>query len=195
MKESAALGSTLKHVIVDRDGTLNRELEEGWIRQFEQWEWERGSLEALRVLSERGIRVSVVTNQSGIGRGAVAAAEVAAVHERLTRELRAHGVEPVGIYVCPHAPDDGCECRKPKPELVRRAIRDSGMAAEHTLLVGDDRRDLDAGKAAGVQVALVCTGKGSRFKNSVDRDTLVFENLRAAAEFIVGPSDELESTE
>jgi histidinol-phosphate phosphatase family protein len=182
--------SLVEHVIVDRDGTLNRELESGWMQSFDQWEWETGSLDALERLSRHGIQISVVTNQSGIGRGAVSAAEVEVVHRALTSALRERGVDLVGIFACPHAPDDGCNCRKPKPELVHRALRESGASPKRTVLIGDDQRDLEAGLAAGVRVALVCTGKGSRFKNAVDPDTLVFENLLEAVESIVGSTDD-----
>jgi len=186
MNGAAERETSVRHLIVDRDGTLNRELESGWIQRFDQWEWEPGSLEALELLVKLGVRISIVTNQSGIGRGVVSAAEVDGVHDQVRQLLSERGVELVGVYVCQHAPDDGCDCRKPKPELVRRALRDSGAGPKHTMLVGDDQRDLDAGRAAGVRVALVCTGKGSRFKNSVDRDTLIFENLYDAAKAVAG---------
>ena len=174
----------IRHIVVDRDGTLNREAHEGWVDSVDAWEWLPGSLEGMQLLAEHGFLVSVATNQSGIGRGVVAADQVASVHDHMLRDLRDRGVELVGLYVCPHAPDEGCECRKPKPGLVRRAMRDSGIGADATMLIGDDARDLEAGREAGARVALVCTGKGSRFKNAVDRDTLVFENLLEAAETI-----------
>lgn len=179
----------IRHIVVDRDGTLNREASEGWVDRVEDWEWLPGSLEALQLLAMEGFRISVATNQSGIGRGTVPAERVAAVHERMLRDLREVGVELVGLYVCPHAPDDGCDCRKPKPGLVLRAIQDSGISPDSTMLIGDDARDLQAGREAGARVALVCTGKGNRFKNSVDRDTLVFENLLEAAETISRTAD------
>jgi len=185
----------IHHVVVDRDGTLNRELPSGWVRSVDQWEWLPGSLEALELLANRGLQISIATNQSGIGRGVVSEAEVAAVHKHLQSVLDERGVALVGIYVCPHAPDEGCDCRKPEPGLVRRAVRDSGVESEATMLVGDDRRDLQAGRAAGAKVALVCTGKGSRFKNAVDRDTLVFGNLLEAARAIVGSEVASGSTE
>lgn len=185
--------ASIRHIIVDRDGTLNRELSDGWVRSVEEWEWLPGSIEALQLLASRGLRISVVTNQSGIGRGVVSESEVGAVHQHVERELAEHQVELVGIYVCPHAPDRGCACRKPAPGLVRRAIDEARVRPEATLLIGDDRRDLQAGEAAGTHVALVCTGKGSQFKNSVEPGTLVFRNLLEAAELVSGSAGDARS--
>ena len=179
---------TIQHVILDRDGVLNRELESGWLSSIDQWEWEGGSLEALGKLATTGIKVSVVSNQSGIGRGAITQQAVDEVHQWLTALLAATGVDLVGIFVCPHDPDEGCDCRKPRPGLVRAAIEQSGVAADRSILIGDDLRDLVAGRSAGVQVALVRTGKGSRYRNEVEPDTLVFDNLLEVARAILDGS-------
>lgn len=177
---------TVEHVILDRDGVLNRELPNGWLSSIDQWEWEEGSLEALGQLAITGTKISIVSNQSGIGRGVISEQAVNEVHQWLTALLAATGVELVGIFVCPHAPDEGCDCRKPRPGLVEAAIERSGVAPARSLLIGDDLRDLEAGRAAGLRVALVCTGKGVRHRDAVDSDTLVFDNLLAACNAILG---------
>ena len=176
----------IRHVILDRDGVLNRELESGWLTDPGQWEWERGVIEALRTWSSHGMRISVATNQSGIGRGVASRQAVDAIHEWLSRELVSLGVDLVGIFVCPHAPDEGCDCRKPRPGLIRQAVERSGISEEATLVIGDDLRDLAAGRAAGLRVGLVCTGKGMRARDSLDEDALVFEDLVDAATRTVG---------
>ncbi len=172
------------HVVLDRDGVLNRESETGWLSNPAQWEWETGSLEALQVLARAGIELSIVSNQSGIGRGVVARGDVDRLHQWLRAELAAAGVELQGIYVCPHAPEDGCDCRKPEPGLVQQAMRECGVAAARTMLIGDDLRDLEAGLRAGTMVALVRTGKGRQVEGRKPSDALVFDNLLAAAAFI-----------
>ena len=178
----------IQHVILDRDGVLNREIEGGWLSRVDQWEWEDGSLEALGHLSISGVKVSVVSNQSGIGRGVITQQAVEEVHQWLTALMAATGVDLVGFFVCPHGPDEGCECRKPRPGLVRAAIEQSGIAADRSILIGDDLRDLVAGRSAGVQVALVRTGKGSRHQDVIEPDTLIFDNLLAAARAILDGS-------
>jgi len=182
--------ASVRHVILDRDGTLNREPAHGWLSDTAKWEWEEGALEALRLLSSGGIEISVVTNQSGIGRGAVSQAAVDHLHQWLQAELAAAAVALAGIYLCPHAPDAECDCRKPRPGLVQLAVEASGICAGETILIGDDERDLVAGRAAGVRVALVCTGKGERIRDRVQPDTLIFEDLLAAAVSIAGSEGE-----
>lgn len=177
-------GPAIQHVILDRDGVLNRELESGWLADPGQWRWEEGSLEALQVLARAGVRLTIASNQSGVGRGLVSRAAVDRVHAWLGDELAAAGVELAAVLVCPHAPDEDCECRKPQPGLIFEAVRQSGVDARHTMLIGDDLRDLEAGRAAGVATALVRTGKGRSVEARLTDDTLVFENLLAAAAFI-----------
>lgn len=175
---------TIQHAILDRDGVLNRESESGWLSDPGQWEWETGSLEALQLLARAGVEMSIVSNQSGIGRGVVSREDVDRIHEWLRAEVTAAGVTLSGIYICPHAPEEGCQCRKPEPGLIQQAIDKSGVSPEHTMLIGDDQRDLEAGQSAGVAVALVRTGKGRQVQSRVASDTLVFDNLLAAAAFI-----------
>lgn len=171
----------IRHVILDRDGVLNRELGDGWLTDPGQWEWEENALDGLAIWSAHGTRISVATNQSGIGRGVASGRAVDAIHEWLDHELTSRGVDLVGIFVCPHAPDEGCDCRKPRPGLILRAVEGSGIPAEETIVLGDDLRDLEAGRAAGLRVGLICTGKGPRVRDSLDEDALVFENLIEAA--------------
>ena len=100
------------------------------------------------------------TNQSGIGRGLLTEADLTAIHEKLEAGVRAAGGKLHGILYCPHLPDDGCECRKPKPGMVIQLMRDLAVGPEQTTFVGDSLRDLQAGQAAGCRVVLVRTGNG-----------------------------------
>ena len=181
IEPSGARVTPIRHVILDRDGVLNRELDSGWLTDLEQWEWEEGAIDALGVWSTHGTRISVVTNQSGIGRGVASRQAVDGIHAWLGNELSALGIELVGIFVCPHAPDERCDCRKPRSGLILEAVEKSGIPPEETIVIGDDLRDLAAGRAAGLRVGLVCTGKGPRVRDSLDEDALVFKDLLEAA--------------
>ena len=110
-----------------------------------------GAREALDALRVRGIATAVVTNQSGVGRGRITMAQVHAVHARVEELLG-----PLGPWlVCPHAPDEGCSCRKPSPTLVLQAAEVLGVAVEACVVVGDKRSDLDAARAAGARAVMV----------------------------------------
>lgn len=150
-----------RHVILDRDGVLNSEDESlGYVRDPAQFHWLPGVLEGLAILRRAGLRLSVATNQAGVGRGLVSPAQLAAVHAHMQAEAAAHGGTLDAVLVCPHAPEEQCACRKPAPGLIQAAIVRSGIPAGASLVVGDDQRDLEAARRAGVAAALVRTGKG-----------------------------------
>jgi D-glycero-D-manno-heptose 1,7-bisphosphate phosphatase len=152
---------SFRHVILDRDGVLNREADDaGYVREPAEFHWLPGALEGLAMLRRAGMRLSVATNQSGVGRGLMSLEQLAAVHARMRADASAHGGALDAVLFCPHAPGEGCSCRKPAPGLIQAAIARSGIAAGESLVVGDDRRDLEAAWRAGVAVALVRTGKG-----------------------------------
>jgi D-glycero-D-manno-heptose 1,7-bisphosphate phosphatase len=154
---------TYKHVILDRDGVLNREAQDGgYVLEPAGFLWLPGALEALAMLRRAGVHLSVATNQSGVGRGLMTVAQLEAVHDRMRDEASRHGAALDAVLFCPHAPDDLCACRKPAPGLIHEALARSGIAAAESLVVGDDQRDLEAAARAGVRAALVRTGKGQK---------------------------------
>jgi D-glycero-D-manno-heptose 1,7-bisphosphate phosphatase len=175
------------HVILDRDGVLNEEAPaRGYITRPESWRWVPGSLQALALFANAGIRVSVATNQSGVGRGLMTLADLDAVHARMMREAATAGGRIDAIYACPHAPDAGCRCRKPQPGMILEAVAASQIPASRTLVVGDADRDLEAARGAGVAAALVLTGKGREAGSTLSgRHTSVHEDLLALARAVL----------
>lgn len=162
--ESAQLWPTqIRHLILDRDGVLNEEApDHGYILRPEDFKWLPGSLEALVMLSRLGLRISVATNQSAVGRGLITTQQLERVLTAMRTQAEAAGGHFDGVYVCRHAPDAGCDCRKPAPGLIRSAVQESGIPEGATLMVGDDVRDIEAARAAGVNAVMVRTGKGLR---------------------------------
>lgn len=179
------------HVILDRDGVLNVEAADGgFVQSPAQWQWLPGALDALRRLAGAGVRVSVATNQSGVGRGLMTAADLAAVNARMQAEAAASGGAIAAVFICPHAPDAGCDCRKPAPGLLHDAVAVSGVAAERTIVVGDDLRDLQAAEAAGLRCALVRTGKGGRCEaHATERGIAAYDDLAAFAAAVLPARD------
>jgi len=145
-------------VLLDRDGTIIEDRH--YLADPQGVTLLPGAMEGLRALSAAGIRAAVLTNQSGVARGRITAAQLAAVHQRLGAVLEAGGVRLAGIFSCPHAPDAGCGCRKPAEGLARQAAETLGFALSEAAVVGDKASDLELGHRLGVPAILVRTGEG-----------------------------------
>jgi D-glycero-D-manno-heptose 1,7-bisphosphate phosphatase len=167
-------------VIVDRDGVINEDSGE-FIKSVAEWRPIEGSLDALAALAQAGVRVAVVTNQSGVGRGLLDEDTLQAIHGHMRTAIRAAGGELAGIYYCPHLPDAGCECRKPRPGLLRALERELGLSVRGAPFIGDRLSDLDAADAVGARPILVRTGTGTVTEpTAAARGIAVFDDLRAA---------------
>jgi D-glycero-D-manno-heptose 1,7-bisphosphate phosphatase len=137
------------------------------------------------------VRLSVATNQAGVGRGLMSLAQLAAVHERMQTDAAAHGGALDAVLYCPHAPEERCACRKPAPGLIQAAMAHSGIAASDSIVVGDDRRDVEAAERAGVAAALVRTGKGRRTEALLGKAAVpAYDDLRELARAILATRPE-----
>lgn len=170
-----------RHVIFDRDGVLNAEPRDGgYVCTPAQWQWLAGVTDSLARLSAAGICISVATNQSCIGRGLVTRDALDAIHAHMRDTAARAGATIDHVFVCPHAPEQACRCRKPAPGLLLDALATSGIDRRETLLVGDDLRDLQAASAAGIPAALVRTGKGTRTEAALTHAGIpVFDDVPA----------------
>jgi D-glycero-D-manno-heptose 1,7-bisphosphate phosphatase len=140
-------------VFLDRDGTLIEDRH--YLGDPDGVELLPNAVEGLRLMRQVGAALVVVTNQSGVARGYFDQSAVHAVNARVTELLAADGVELAGIYVCPHGPTDGCDCRKPAPGLLLRAADELGLELASSYLVGDSERDVEAAKRAGATPLLL----------------------------------------
>lgn len=174
-----------KVVVLDRDGVINEDSGE-FIKSVAEWRPIPGSLEAIAALTRSGYRVVVVTNQSGVGRGLLTEQTLGEIHARMTAAVREVGGSLAGVYYCPHHPDAGCDCRKPRTALLRRAAEDLACSLEGAPFVGDRFSDLDAAEAVGARAMLVRTGTGVATEAALgDRTVEVFDDLSAAARAIL----------
>jgi D-glycero-D-manno-heptose 1,7-bisphosphate phosphatase len=175
-------------VFLDRDGVLN-ENRSSYIRTWAEVEIFDQAIEALRTLSGGRHIVILVTNQSVVGRGLAARQEIEAINLRLMETIRAHGGRIDAAYICPHAPEDGCDCRKPLPGMIHQAAEAHGIDLSRSLMIGDAMTDLEAAKAAGIPTyALVRTGRG-REQEKLLGDEMgeagVFEDLKTALQALI----------
>lgn len=172
-------------VVLDRDGVINRE-SAAFIRSPAEWIPLPGSLAAIAALTRAGFRVVVATNQSGVARGLFTPATLDEIHARMNAAVEAAGGRLDGIFFCPHGPDEGCDCRKPLPGLLRQIEARFGQSLAGRPVIGDSRRDLEAGAAVGARLILVRTGNGRRTEAGWTGPLEVYDDLAAAATALVG---------
>ena len=156
-----------KAVFLDRDETLNPD--PGYINDpahFEVFPWVPA---ALKELQSAGFKLVLITNQSGIGRGLIEPAKLDAVHRKLNRSLQEIGARAFDlIEICPHKPDDNCDCRKPKPKLILDAAKKLQLDLTQCYLIGDRDSDVDAGNNAGLKKSFkMAPGNHADFKKAL----------------------------
>lgn len=181
--------STMKLVILDRDGTINQDSDE-YIKSEAEWVPLPGALQAIARLNHAGWHVVVASNQSGLGRGLFDVAALNAMHAKMHKLLAVAGGRVEAIFYCPHAPDQACHCRKPAPGLFEQIGERYGIDLKGVPTVGDTARDLMAGASVGCEPHLVLTGKGAGWRgrslpDSFPAGTRVHEDLLAFADYLV----------
>lgn len=153
-------------IFFDRDGTLNTEVD--YLSRPEQLELIPNAARAIREANKAGVRVFVITNQSGIARGLFTEADLHRIHHRFEFLLAAEGAKIDRIYYCPHHPEYGkapyrisCACRKPKTGMLLQAVSEFGIRLADSFVVGDKCIDIQTGNNAGCGTVLVQTGYGA----------------------------------
>ena len=146
-------------ILIDRDGVINRD-SSAFVKSVAEFQPLPGAIEAMADLHRAGFKVGVCTNQSGVGRGLLSEATLTDIHAELVRLVEEAGGRVDAIRYCPHHPDAGCDCRKPRPGLLLDLMSALGETPESTVFVGDSIRDVEAALAAGCHTALVRTGNG-----------------------------------
>lgn len=181
-----------KYVLLDRDGTII--VNKHYQKDPDETELLPNAREGLERLREEGFGLVLITNQSGIGRGKLTRADLAAVNRRMIRLLGGGDDYFDGIYYCPHVPEDDCNCRKPRPGLLELASYDLGFAMPECYVVGDREIDIEVGEAVGASTILVRTGYGREVEEGelVEPDH-VADDLVDAAEWIIRREQWVES--
>ncbi len=179
---------TLKLLILDRDGTLNRiPAHNDFIKSADEWQPLPGALEAVAQLNHAGWRVVIVSNQPGIGRGLLDMEELNAIHTKMNRALAAVGARVEAVFFCPHVADDACTCRKPAPGLHHLIAERYGVSLKNVPAAGDSVWDAQAAVAAGCQPHLLLTGNSLGGVRPVDLPpgTQVHIDLQAFADALL----------
>jgi len=186
-------------VFIDRDGTISEEV--GYVNHVSRYRVFPFAAEAVRLLNEAGWLAVLVTNQAGVARGYFEEKLIGEVHALLARELERGGARLDALYYCPHHPSVGeppyrldCDCRKPRPGLIRRAAGELDLDLSRCWMVGDRYSDTELARNAGVSAGLVLTGYGRgelehQSQHWAHRPDLVAENLLEAVRQIIADGE------
>ena len=144
---------------------------------------------AIRKINEHGMKAVLITNQSGVGRGYFDEASVGKVHTILQNELAAHQAKLDAIYICPHHPEAGCDCRKPGPGMLLQAQHELGIDLTASYVIGDKQLDVETAYGVGAKGILVLTGYGreqrEEYRASEHQPHFIAENLMDAVDAIL----------
>lgn len=172
-------------VFLDRDGVINHNRAD-YVKAWEEFVFLPGVVEAMRRLAETNLRIIVVTNQSAVNRGLVSLQVVQDICSRMVEEIRAKGGRIDSVLICPHRPDENCDCRKPLPGLLFQAASQFQLDLSQSYLIGDAMSDVAAGLAAGCRVAMVKTGLWNRHNTTEDSMPVsIFRDLSEAVAWVI----------
>jgi D-glycero-D-manno-heptose 1,7-bisphosphate phosphatase len=182
-------------IFLDRDGVII-ENRADYVRSWADVWFYPQALEALVQLTCKPFKIVIVTNQSAVGQGLISLRRAQAINEQLVESIAEAGGRIDGVFMCPHVPDDHCDCRKPRPGLLLQAARSLALDLSRSIMIGDALSDLEAGRAAGLaQAALVRTGRGqiqARLPQAAELLPFpIYDELASALQSLVTPSEGL----
>ncbi len=181
----------MKAVFIDRDGVINRD-PGGWTKYNYVTKWQdfhfiRAAKKALRMLSDNGYAVVIISNQAGVSKGFYSKDKLEKITRRMSKEVERVGGKITKAYYCIHQDSDRCDCRKPSIGLFRQAEEELGLEAVGSYFIGDSKMDVEAGKSAGMKTVLVLSGK-STVKDASGwqaKPDFIFKDLSEAVKFIL----------
>jgi rfaE bifunctional protein nucleotidyltransferase chain/domain len=187
-KPAAALR---KAAFLDRDGVIN--LDRAYVHSWEEFEFVPGAVEAMKALKDAGYALVVVTNQSGIARGKYTEAQYQALTAQMKAALAQAGAAVDAVYHCPHHPGGQvaefareCDCRKPEPGMILRAVKELGLDLAQSFLVGDKPSDIEAARKAGVAKAYIVASDNEESTGDLAGADASYADLQACVKALLG---------
>jgi D-glycero-D-manno-heptose 1,7-bisphosphate phosphatase len=183
------------YIFIDRDGVINKDpggwTKTGYVAEWKDFHFVPGTPEALKTLKEKGVKVIVASNQGGVNKGLYTQEELDRVNELMLKEIKNKGGEIEEVFYCIHKDEDNCTCRKPKPGMLEEASKKYGIDPKTTYFIGDDKKDILAGKSIGCKTVLVLSGKCSREDAGKweEKPDYIFKDLLEAVKQIIKGED------
>jgi histidinol-phosphate phosphatase family protein len=174
-----------RFVLLDRDGVINRRIVGGYVTAWEEFQFLPGALEGLALLARRGVSALIISNQACVGKGLLAPEMLQQITRLFVKQIEDRGGRIGGVYYCPHRPEEGCGCRKPKPGLLFHAQMAHGFRFSETYLIGDSPSDMATARAVGCPGLLIAEDGVAREPMPMAPPEWVFPDLAEAARFII----------
>lgn len=175
-------------IFLDRDGVICKNRRD-YIKSWREFQFIPQAQRYLAELSKLPYSIVVVTNQSAIGRKIISENTVTEIHRRMIVEIEAYGGRIDRVMVCPHRPDEGCQCRKPSPGMLLAAEQELVIDLSRSFMIGDAASDVVAGQEVRCQALLVLSGRGQQqlaeALSSAKESFVVTRNLGQATRYIV----------
>ena len=163
-----------KVFFIDRDGVINKEI--GYLHEIAKFEFIDGVIESLKYIQNKGFKIIIITNQSGIGRGMYSREKFLELNKWMIDFLSTQGVKILDVFYCPHSPEERCTCRKPLPGMFLEAIKKYDIDIEMSWSIGDKETDIQAAKSSGISnTILVKSGHKINERNS--RASYILESI------------------
>jgi D,D-heptose 1,7-bisphosphate phosphatase len=143
-------------VFLDRDGVLNRKRDD-YVKSVDEFVMLENVPEAIRLLNKSGFLTIIITNQSAVNRGYLSHEKLGQIHDFMNFQLKKYDCSIDAIYYCPHTPNENCDCRKPKPGLIRKAIEEHSIDINKSWLIGDSETDVMSGTQIGIKTIQIKT--------------------------------------
>ena len=184
---SESLFSSKRALFLDRDGVINTEI--NYLYKIEDFEFIDGIFDLCRTAVEHNYRIIVVTNQSGIARGYYSEADLEKLTKWMMREFAGRGIEISRVYACPHLIDADiesyrrdCPARKPNPGMLLQAKEDFNLDLSECILIGDKKRDMEAGLRVGINNLILFDASASELEN-LDSKVKLASNLNQCKKY------------
>ena len=172
-------------IILDRDGVINFDSPD-YIKTPDEWIPFPGSIDAIAELSQAGHKIVIATNQSGVNRGLFSLDVLQKIHEKMKQVVELRGGKIEKIYFCPHRPDENCDCRKPKPGMLKQIQTDYHIQNNEMIFIGDSQKDYEAARAIDCKFILVRTGNGLTAEMQLkSKNVRVVDDLMSAARCVL----------
>lgn len=158
-------------VFLDRDGVINKDIPGKYIKSVSDIKLYKTAIEGLKKISSCDrFHLIIITNQSAIGRGYITEKISKKINDKIVKTLEKEKIKINAVYYCPHSPQDNCDCRKPKPGLIKEALKDYKIEIKKSFLIGDKKTDMDLALKTGMKSVFVLTGQA---KNQIRKHTKI----------------------